>query len=146
MLDKEIVQSIIQLVGQRSDIDKAIDDFKKMYNAVSEIMNVEKVVASEEEQQPMNELEQFRQNPLSSIQKDYVVCLECGEKLAVLAPHLKNKHNISARDYKKKWGMKLGIKLVSENYRRKRQKIARSINTEERIQKMLAAKKKKAAK
>ncbi len=143
MLDKEIVQSIIQLVGQRSDIDKAIDDFRRMYNAVAETLKIEKLDIEEEEEKVDEELEQMKKDPMSSIKKDYIVCLECGEKLAVLAPHLRTKHKMSAREYKKKWGFKLGTKLVSENYRKKRQKIARSMNTEERVKKMLEAKKQK---
>ncbi|MBW1974805.1 MAG: MucR family transcriptional regulator [Deltaproteobacteria bacterium] len=139
MLDKEIVQSIIHLVGQRRDIDQAVEDFKKMYAVVSEIMGEE--VSLQEEK---NELEELRKRPMESIGKEAVVCLECGEKLSSLAPHLRRKHQMSAREYKKKWGMKLSTKLVSENYRKKRQKMAQDIDMTERVQKMLEAKRRKA--
>jgi predicted transcriptional regulator len=41
--------------------------------------------------------------PKRSIQKNKIVCLECGQSFKMLTKHLKS-HNMNAREYRKKYG------------------------------------------
>ena len=45
-----------------------------------------------------------------------VVCLICGKKYKSLTPHIKAKHKMSAREYKKDFGLPLSRGLNSENF------------------------------
>lgn len=42
-------------------------------------------------------------DPKRSIRKNDIVCLECGQAFKMLTKHLKS-HNMTARDYRKKYG------------------------------------------
>lgn len=51
--------------------------------------------------------------------KDYVICLECGLRLETLARHLKSEHNLTAEDYRKKYGDKVLIRAENLTSKRK---------------------------
>lgn len=64
-------------------------------------------------------------DPRSSIQEDKIICLECGLAAKQLTSnHLKN-HDLSPRDYKKKYGFPLKQSLSAKSLARARSKAAK---------------------
>lgn len=64
--------------------------------------------------------------PKDSIQQDKVICLECGAEFRQLtANHLKM-HQMTHRDYKKKWGFRLKDSLSAKNLSANRSKKAKA--------------------
>lgn len=63
--------------------------------------------------------------PKDSIQRNKIVCLECGKEFKQLSKsHLKT-HNLTPRDYKKKYGLRTGQALVAKSLTAKRRKLAK---------------------
>jgi len=70
------------------------------------------------------------QNPAVSIRKsvtlDFLICLECGQKLKALKRHLV-RHDLSPAGYRAKWQLPLGYPMVAANYTATRSRIARDL-------------------
>ena len=64
-------------------------------------------------------------DPKASIQKDKVICLECGKEFKQLSrSHLKI-HNLTPKEYKKRHGFPLKQALSSKSLTAKRRKLAK---------------------
>ncbi len=55
---------------------------------------------------------------------DYIICLEDGKKVKLLALHLKRKYNMSMTFYIQKWGLDKDYPAVAKNYKEIRKNIA----------------------
>lgn len=49
----------------------------------------------------------------TSIQEDYLVCLEDGQKLKMLKRHLRTQHDMSPEEYRRKWGLNPDYPMVA---------------------------------
>ena len=77
----------------------------------------------------------------SSISKDKITCLICGFSGKVLTPHLKSKHQVTPKEYRKQFAIPARTPLVSKAYRAKRIKIAKESGIGEKLKKAREAKK-----
>jgi predicted transcriptional regulator len=63
--------------------------------------------------------------PKDSIQRNKIICLECGKEFKQLSKsHLKI-HNLTPKDYKKKHGLRTSQALVAKSLTAKRRKLAK---------------------
>ncbi len=64
--------------------------------------------------------------PLKEIVKDkYVVCLECGKKMRTLKAHLRKAHNLTPKEYFKRYDLdKKKYPLVCKEYSQQRRRLA----------------------
>jgi predicted transcriptional regulator len=63
--------------------------------------------------------------PKDSIQRNKIICLECGKEFKQLSKsHLKT-HGLTPKDYKKKYGLRTGQALVAKSLTAKRRKLAK---------------------
>ena len=60
-----------------------------------------------------------------SITDDHLVCLEDGRTFKSLKRHLRSKYNLSAEEYRIKWGLPKDYPMVAPNYSAKRSLLAR---------------------
>ena len=82
-------------------------------------------------------------DPLQSIQRAKVICLECGREFRQLTnAHLKS-HGLTSREYKKKWGLPLKQALTAKNLSARRRRLAREMNLAERLRQVREARKMK---
>lgn len=77
----------------------------------------------------------------SSIARNAITCLICGYSGKLLTPHLKSKHQMTPRDYRKKFNIPARTPLVSKAYRAKRSKIAKETGIGEKLKAARKAKK-----
>ena len=81
--------------------------------------------------------------PQKSIQRNKVICLECGKEFRQLTnAHLKS-HGLTAQEYRKKWGFPARQPLAAKSLSAKRRKIAKDMNLAERLRKVREARKKR---
>lgn len=77
------------------------------------------------------EIEEEPQKPAVSIRKsvqpEYLICLEDGKKLKMLKRHLRTAYNMTADDYRLKWGLGADYPMVAPNYAAQRSAFAKSI-------------------
>lgn len=117
-----------------------MDDFLKKVFARLRQMKVEEEVPAE---RPSEEGEAGPPvEPQRSIQRNKVICLECGKEFRQLTnAHLKS-HGLTAQQYRKKWGFSARQPLAAKSLSAKRRKIAKEMNLAERLRKVREARKK----
>jgi len=77
----------------------------------------------------------------SSIARNAITCLICGYSGKLLTPHLKSKHQLTPREYRKKFNIPARTPLVSKAYRAKRSRIAKETGIGEKLKAARKAKK-----
>ena len=61
-----------------------------------------------------------------SITADYLICLEDGKKFKSLKRHLRTTYDMSAEEYRAKWGLPADYPMVAPNYSATRSALAKS--------------------
>ena len=119
MSTKEITEMLRTVFSTLQDIKKFEDD-GRMISLVGE------APSRQEELQVkpfVSNVVVRKSNPMKSIKENSVECLECGTILKTLAIHIVRAHNISAREYKLKWGIPLRQSLSAKSTTRLRSEI-----------------------
>ena len=62
--------------------------------------------------------------PQNSVRKNDVLCLECGKSFKTLKHHRRTEHGLEESDYKARWELPAGMRLVAKDYSAKRSKMA----------------------
>jgi predicted transcriptional regulator len=62
-----------------------------------------------------------------SVQRDTVVCLDCGWKGKMLRRHLTTRHGLSAEEYLKRWSLPGDHPLTAPNYSAQRSTLAKQL-------------------
>jgi len=135
---KSLTQMAANIVAaQASHVSMSADEMdaalKKVFEALNQIKVIEETPAGEAVD---DELARLRANPMKSIQRTYVINLEDGSKYKQITAKTLAKFGLTAREYRKKWGLGLADKLAAA-------RMARSKAAAEK--KAAPAKKKKAA-
>lgn len=82
-------------------------------------------------------------SPDKSIQRNKVVCLECGESFKMLSPkHLKS-HSLTPREYRKKYGFSMRQPLCAKSLSERRSKSGKKRGLPENLKKAIAARTRK---
>ncbi|RUM43209.1 MAG: transcriptional regulator [Desulfocapsa sp.] len=81
--------------------------------------------------------------PKRSIQKNKIICLECGQEFKMLSPkHLKS-HGLTAREYRKKYGFSARQPLCAKSLSERRSKSGKERGLPANLRKAIAARTKK---
>lgn len=81
-------------------------------------------------------------SPEKSIQKNKIVCLECGQEFKMLSPkHLKS-HGLTGREYRAKWGLSLRQPLCAKSLSDRRKKAGKDRGLPENLKKAIEKRKK----
>jgi len=67
-----------------------------------------------------------------SVQRDFVVCLDCGWKGKMLKRHLTKAHNLSAEHYRARWNLAGDHALVALAYSERRSTLAKQLGLGQR--------------
>ena len=59
-----------------------------------------------------------------SIMPQYIVCLEDGKRFKSLKRHLRAEHDLSASQYRDRWGLPADYPMVAPDYAKKRSRLA----------------------
>lgn len=82
-------------------------------------------------------------DPKKSIQKNKIVCLECGQEFKMLSPkHLKS-HGLDSKEYRKKYGFSARQPLCAKALSEKRSASGKERGIPENLQKAIVARTKK---
>ncbi len=81
-------------------------------------------------------------SPEKSIQRNQVVCLECGQSFKMLSPkHLKS-HDLTPKEYRKKYGFSMRQPLCAKSLSERRSKSGKKRGLPENLKKAIAARSK----
>lgn len=82
-------------------------------------------------------------DPKKSIQKNKIVCLECGQEFKMLSPkHLKS-HGLTGKEYRKKYGFSARQPLCAKSLSEKRSASGKERGIPENLKKAIVARTKK---
>ncbi|WP_448872296.1 MucR family transcriptional regulator [Desulfobulbus propionicus] len=109
----EIIQSQISSKQMTTDeIKAALNDTFQTLKALQESESVS-IETEPEESNPIID-------PKKSIQKNKIICLECGQEFKMLSPkHLKS-HGLTSKEYRKKYGFSARQPLCAKSLSEKR--------------------------
>jgi len=62
-----------------------------------------------------------------SVTPDYLICLEDGRKFKSMKRHLRNAHNLTPVEYRKRWNLPANYPTVAPNYVKRRSVIAKEL-------------------
>jgi predicted transcriptional regulator len=62
-----------------------------------------------------------------SLMPDYLVCLDCGEKVKMLKRHIEAQHGLSADDYRSRWKLSSEYPMTAPNYSVRRSALAKDL-------------------
>ena len=78
-------------------------------------------------QQPAEEPKAPAVSIKKSIQPDYIVCLEDGQRFKSLKRHLRTVYDLSPEQYRAKWGLAANYPMVAPNYAAARSELAKTM-------------------
>jgi len=82
-------------------------------------------------------------DPKKSIQKNKVVCLECGQEFKMLSPKHLRSHGLDSKSYRKKYGFSARQPLCAKSLSEKRSASGKERGIPENLKKAIAARTKK---
>lgn len=80
--------------------------------------------------------------PEKSIQKNKIVCLECGQEFKMLSPKHLRSHELTGREYREKWGLPLRQPLCAKALSERRKKAGKERGLPDNLRKAIAKRKK----
>jgi predicted transcriptional regulator len=81
-------------------------------------------------------------SPEKSIQKNKIVCLECGQEFRMLSPKHLRSHGLTGREYREKYGFSLRQPLCARSLSDRRKKAGKERGLPENLKKAIAKRKK----
>jgi predicted transcriptional regulator len=82
-------------------------------------------------------------SPEKSLQKNKVICLECGQEFKMLSPKHLRSHGLTSREYRVKYGFSLRQPLCAKSLSERRKKAGKERGLPENLRKAIAKRKKK---
>jgi predicted transcriptional regulator len=62
-----------------------------------------------------------------SVRRDYVVCLDCGDKGLMIGRHITVRHGLNPDEYRQRWGLKGSHPLTAPGYSEQRSTVAKAL-------------------
>lgn len=104
--------------------DQVPELLETVHNRLTKLQNG---VSTAEAPEPDQALPTPPVKPQNSVRKNDVICLECGKSYKTLKRHLSTEHGMDESDYKARWNLPAGMKLVSKEYSARRSQMATQI-------------------
>ena len=134
-MDKTLVEMAAEIVqaqaGQTSMTpEEIVDALSKTYEGLKSVKAREEGLAEEPA------VEKKAVQGKAYIQRDKVICLECGKEFRQIAKSHLGSHGLTPKEYKKKHGIPLGQALVAKDLSAKRRKVAKEKGLGQRLGKV----------
>ena len=85
-------------------------------------------------------------DPKKSIQKNKIICLECGQEFKMLSPKHLRSHGLTAKEYRKKYGFSARQPLCAKSLSERRSKSGKERGLPANLRKAIEARTKKKSK
>ena len=140
----EIVQS--QCAGQNMNTDEVTAALQTTYKALQSLqLNETQVAQGSISAEGMTEAAP-KVSPEKSIQKNKIICLECGQEFKMLSPKHLRSHDLTGRTYREKYGFSLRQPLCAKALSDRRKKAGKERGLPANLKKAIENRKKKGGK
>jgi len=133
----EIASEIVQTQVSRTPMTTAdiSSSLRQVFVTLHELQRAESgEVILEQEPAPVEALK-----PEDSIQNDKVICLECGAEFKQLTQRHLSSHDMSPKEYRKKYGFTMKTPLMAKSLTKAKSKAAKKRGLPEELQKYIEA-------
>ena len=140
---KSLVEMTAQIVSaQITTSEMSTDDINEaLHNTFKTLNNLQSLEVSGNADGQMQDKPVM--DPAKSIQKNKIICLECGEAFKMLSPKHLGTHGLTLKEYRKKYGFKARQPLCAKALSEKRSKSGKKRGLPENLRKAIAARSKK---
>jgi predicted transcriptional regulator len=138
----EVLKLMAQIVISHASMSELtpkelVDEIRDIYNVLAALESGEAMLEAASgvaEKKPEAEVVKKPPIPLDEIVKEkHVVCLECGKKMRTLKAHLRKTHQLSPKEYFRRYGLDpKKYPLVCKEYSEQRRKLAKEKGLGER--------------
>jgi len=142
-MSKSLVEMTAEIIqSQISSKEMSTDDIK---NALNETFQTLKNLQDSEiaGQPTLQEDTKPVMAPEKSIQKNKVVCLECGQEFKMLSPKHLRTHDLTPKEYRKKHSFSMRQPLCAKSLSERRSQSGKKRGLPENLKKAIAARTKK---
>lgn len=144
---KSLTQMAADIVSaQASHVTMSADEMDAAIKKVFETLSYIKGLEDRPGEAVDDELAKLRANPMKSIKRNHVVNLEDGSKYKQLTAKTLAKFDLTAKEYRKKWGFSARQPLSAKSLSAKRRKSAKALGLAEKLAAARKAKRKPAVK
>ena len=130
-MDKSLIELSAELVAaqarhQTMSPEEMSQGLRTLFQTLQELHQAHEAAASSDSETTTT-LAYLRQNPLESIQRNQVICLESGKGYKLLSNRHLALYNMTPREYKTKWGIPKTTALSSRALTQRRRKRAKEL-------------------
>ncbi|MDH3237133.1 MAG: MucR family transcriptional regulator [Deltaproteobacteria bacterium] len=133
-MDKRVlVELTTEIVSAHASVnemnrEELLDEIQEVFQKLNALVGVEgeaaaSVAAAVKPAIPLN----------AAFGAEQVFCMECGKGFTTLKKHLAVSHNLSPKDYRKKFNIPTKTPLVARNYSEAKKKIAQKLGLAEKL-------------
>jgi predicted transcriptional regulator len=127
---KSVVEMSAEIVAaQASNKTMSAEDIteslRRVFDVLQEIQGGDGVLS--EDATSSDSLAYLRRNPIASIQRNQVICLESGKAYKLLSNRHLALYGLTPREYKKKWGIPMTMPLSARSLTNRRRKLAKEL-------------------
>jgi len=135
----EIIQS--QITTKQMSTDEIKAALNETFRTLQSLQNAETIETTEVDAAPLTDAPTL--DPKKSIQKNKVVCLECGQEFKMLSPKHLRSHGLTSKEYRKKYGFSARQPLCAKSLSEKRSQSGKERGIPENLRIAIEARKKK---
>ncbi len=141
-MSKSLVEMTAELVqSQVSGTDMTTEEIKTaLHDTYQTLKNLQ---SAELTGQDITRESKPVMDPKRSIQKNKVICLECGQEFKMLSPKHLRSHDLTSKEYRKKYGFSARQPLCAKSLSERRSKSGKERGLPTNLRKAIAARTKK---
>ena len=141
-MSKSLVEMTAELVqSQVSGTDMTTDEIKTALHDTYQTLK--SLQSAELTGQDIAQESKPVMDPKRSIQKNKVICLECGQEFKMLSPKHLRSHDLTSKEYRKKYGFSARQPLCAKSLSERRSKSGKERGLPTNLRKAIAARTKK---
>ncbi len=137
-MTKSLVEMCVDIVSAQAshkamDPDELTESIRTVFHTLQSLQHANSGIEGIETAAPQENngsapnatLNYLRRNPMKSIQRHQIICLESGKAYKVLSNRHLALYGLTSREYKKKWGIPLRTPLSARSLSAQRRKVAK---------------------
>ncbi len=142
-MEKKLLELAVEIVQAQASMSKMSGEeieqaLVRVYNALHKMQLAEEegrsILFTSSENKTAGHADYYPTDPRSSIQEDKVTCMECKAEFRQLTANHLRAHQLTPREYKKKWGFPLKQPLAAKILTRLRSRSAKKRGLPEKLQ------------